>query len=81
MNWMTVVKAVAGGVLGLFLGTIAGYWAVAQVYLHRYPQPPDGRAVGFDVRVFLHSVLFWFLVLVGTVGMGFLATRIGHQVS
>ena len=78
MNWMTVVKAVVGGVLGLVLGTIAGYLAVVQVYSYRYPQPPGGGAVGFDVRVFLNSVLFWFLVLAGTLGLGYLATRLGR---
>jgi hypothetical protein len=78
LDWMTIVKAFLGGVMGLILGTLVGCIAVTQIYLHRFPPPPDGGAIGWSVRFFLHSVVFWLIVLACTLGLAVLATRIGH---
>jgi hypothetical protein len=79
MSGMSIAKALLGGLVGLILGTVAGCSAVIQIYLHRFPLPPGHRAVGWDIRVFLHSAMFWLIVLVCTLGLAFLATRMGRH--
>jgi hypothetical protein len=79
MKGKSIVKASVGGFVGLILGTIAGCYAVFRIVSRDFPPVPPGEVVGIDVRVYLHSFVFWFIALACTLGLGFLATRIGHR--
>jgi hypothetical protein len=72
-------RALMGGLAGLVIGIIFGVNRVVSAFkaeLAIRGFKPDG-AVGWDINVFLRSPLFWSIVLICTLTLGYLAGRTG----
>ena len=78
LRWgLTIAGSLVGLVFGIILGMI-GVFATLRAEWAKAGFKPAGM-VGIDVRVFLRSQLFWSLVVISTLGLGFLAGRIGDS--
>jgi uncharacterized membrane protein len=79
-------RAIAGSLVGFVFGIIFGAvfvvnrgMAAYRAELAKAGIPGPTGAVGVDIRVFLHSPLFWSIVVICTLILGFLAGRIGYR--
>ena len=68
-------QTIVGSLVGVICGTVLAVNRVVAAYraeLARAGFRPQQGAVGWDVRIFLHSPLFWSIVFVCTVTLGYL---------
>ena len=67
---MAYIKGTFVGLFTWFIATI-GYVIIAPVvFLRMHPPPPGVAEVGFDLRVFFNSPLYW-LIAIAAFAFGF----------
>ena len=77
LRWgLTIAGSLVGLVFGIILGMI-GVFGTLRAEWAKAGFKPEG-AVGIDVRVFLRSPLFWSIVIICTLALGYFAGRTGY---
>ena len=75
---MRTLKILLGGIVGLLVGAVLGFVAVAWWSTRGLPPPPPGQGVGWDPISLLHVPIFWATTLLCALAFGYL---FGHLFS